>query len=314
MAKPTLEQLEKKVKKAPFLVEPNKKYLVKEKPNTGTPSALREQNRAKMGGGFSEPLPIPWVENQRRYDTGLNENSPEFTGLSAKDIQVILKDRAELVKHLDFLVKSSGLTETEFLTGDTDKDIKPFRLTVKHGLIVDTTNRDSYLKLFLTMRGKYLMPITDKGNEGRYSASMYQIEGSEEATEEKGKKALMQAEVQAWIVANYDTNKDKVHHTLVYADLLNVREKKEKGILLQGVQIAIDNYDVLERVHNAIKNVDYQDIQMHVKVKQAITKGVIKYTKQRYTYLDQYLGATVKAVAATLQTPEFLDVGEKILK
>lgn len=314
MSKLDLDVLEKSTKKAAFEVLPNKKYLIKERPNSATPLALREQNRAKMGGGFSEPLPLNWIESQRRYDTGLNENSPEFAGKSKQYIKKVLDERKDLRDHLDFLVQGSGLTETEFLTGDVDKDIPPFRLVVSHNLVLDTSNKDTYLKLFLTMRGKYLMPVTEKGNIGKYGSAMYQIEGSEEATEEKGKKALMQSEVLGWIVANYDSNKEKVFKTLAYAGIMDVREKKEKGILLQGVQMAIDSFDILERTHSAIHEASWDDIQIHYKIKMAISKGIIKYSKQQYWYQEQVLGATVKEVAARLQTPEFIDIGEKILK
>ena len=53
MAKSKIEKLsdnlEKTTKRAPFRVEKDKKYLIKERINSGTPSGLKEFHRSKMG-------------------------------------------------------------------------------------------------------------------------------------------------------------------------------------------------------------------------------------------------------------------------
>ena len=57
MAKSKIEKLsdnlEKTTKRAPFRVEKDKKYLIKERINSGTPSGLKEFHRSKMGGGLA---------------------------------------------------------------------------------------------------------------------------------------------------------------------------------------------------------------------------------------------------------------------
>jgi len=302
------ENLEKTTKRAPFRVEKDKKYLIKERINSGTPSGLKEFHRSKMGGGFSEPIPIPFSNG--RYDTGLNKYSSEFKSKSAAKKAKILEERQDLIDHLNFLVESSGKTETEFLQG-IDGELL-FRLVASHGLILDTSNSDTYLKLFLAMRGNYIMPLTEKGDEGKYAAAMYQIEGVSEQEEDKGNKALMTGEVIEWFMKNYDNNKSTVEKTLVYVDILPVNQTKSKGILLQTVQKAIESFEKLEDLHYTINNVSQEEINMLHSVKKAKQKGLIKYQKGNFYYEAEYLAPTLKGVVAKLQTPDFVTIGEKI--
>lgn len=317
----TLEKIEKTTKRASFIVEPNSKYLVTERPIDGTPDGLRAKGRSKMGGGFYEPLPLPWLDSQGRYDTGLNEFSPEFAGKSQTEITKILKERKVLADHLDFLVKSSGLSETDFLAGADITNSKgevvqareSYRLNVTHGSILDTSSKDTYLKLFLTLRGNALMPKSESGNLGKYGGAMYQIEGVEAMKENKYSEANLQAENVAWLISNYEVNKKRVFDTLVYVGLMEVRQEKDRGVLADLLLSKTLSFTVIENLHNAIKNVDYDDIKNHVKVKEAIASGKIKRDKKGYSYDEHYLGSDVNTVVKKLMLPEHQEAAITIL-
>lgn len=312
----TLTKAEKLTKNAKpvFVVEPNKKYLITELPNSSTPEALRALGRVKMGGDFRESVGAPWDDDTKRYDTGLNKYSREFFGKSQTEVNKILKERKELAEYLDLLTEQSGLTEVQFLAGYSEDGERrePYKLNVFHGKVVDTSDRDEYLKLYLACRSNLLMPSTEKGNIGKYGSAMYQVGGIEEIHDTKNERAEKEAEVITWVYTNYEGNKEKVFNTLIYANVLEVGQTKERGILVQLLQLTIKSYDNLERIHKAITEVDYDEIKQHVAVKRALKRGTLKRSKKGITYEEVILGYSIPEVVRALDNEDHIEIAEKV--
>jgi hypothetical protein len=288
-----------------FEVKPNTKYLILEKPNSGTPKELKEVGRAKLGGKFFEFAAVPWNEKYQKYDTGLDKLSSEFIGKDPKEVDKILKDRKALVEYLNALVeRHPSKNENEFLA--------EYRLRIYHNQIVDTSDIDMYLRLFLAMRGTAITPEKEKGNIAKYGNSMYMIVDTEAKVDAKKELAAKKLEAKRWLLNKLDANREEAIEYLRYEGVLAVNQDKEDAILLDVFEKKIEDYEVLESFLYSVKKIPLKDVKMHNGIKKLVQKGVIRKEKNGYVYDGAEVGVNLKAAVHFFNQKENIDLATKL--
>lgn len=285
-----------------YIVKPNRRYTILEKPDDSTPLELKNLGKAKMGGSsFSELAGCPWDETIRRYETGLNKHSREFRGKSASEVEKILEDRKDLIQYLNELVTASGTSENEFLAD--------YLLKVTHNKIVDTSNLDNYLRLFLAMRGTVIAPEEERGNIGKYRSSMYMLRDTQQAFDAKKENSEKRAKVKKWF---WGTDEEEVLEVLRYEGILKPNQVKSLPVLSDIVEKRIANIDKLNELVRTIENVSKEEIFVTNLVNAKIKEKVIRKDGKSLFLGDQKLGANVRAAVKFLRDPDNLEYLSKL--
>lgn len=290
-----------------FEVHPNRRYLITEKPHNDTPIELEKEGKSKAGTVFFEFAGCPWNETKQKYDTGLDRTSAEFKNKTEGETNKILEEREELRKHLDYL--RGDRTENDFLAN--------FKLKVYHNEIIDTSDRDNYLKLYLAMRGTTITPSNDKGNLDKYKNSNYQIVNADEQKDAKKELAQMKRESQRWLLKKLDNDKETAIAYLKYVNMISINEKpKEDDLLVETFTHRIDqDYSFLREFYHAIKSdsVKKDDVFLNNEVRQKISKGKIVRQNGKYIYNGVELGANVPEVVFNLKQKEYKELVPELI-
>lgn len=292
-----------------FEVRRNNTYIIKEKATADTPSSLYSVGRSKMGGMFFEFAGCPWDETNKRYDTGLDKTSREFRGKSEQEVNKILNERKELVEHLENLIESHS-------TKDRNEVIAGLRMKVNHNMIVKTDNPDTYLRLFLAMRGKTITPYTEKGNLGKYGSSMYVIEDLDQETKHSEKLANGKMKVLKWLFNKLDDKKhgkQDVLEVLRHENILSDTQTADNGILVDLVTKRIEDVATLDNLLHVIEKVPMEDVIIINKIKKLHKNNSLRKERTSYVIDGVELGTSYKEVANNLKKPENADLAIKYL-
>jgi uncharacterized protein YecA (UPF0149 family) len=283
-----------------------KKYLILEKPTPDTPKVLRDNGRSKMGD-FPTYAGCPYDENQKVYDTGLDSTSREFMGLDSKTITVSLKNRKELVDYFEQRVKQTDHK-------DPQKFLENYFLKVSHNSLHDTNDMDTYLRLFLAMRGTSITPEKEQGNLAKYGRSMFKIVDKDEEVNFKKDRSKKRYEAISWMRDKLRDNRPEAIMYLKYLQLISQRTAvTEDYIIMEAIEEKVKDSVFLERFTNVIKTVPLEEIQDYNRVALAVDKGTIKKEKGgMFVYDGHELGKNFKTVAATLNKKDYVAVAERI--
>lgn len=288
-----------------FEVVQGQKYLITERPNAETPAPLKRLGRMKKTR-TSEPVFCVYDEKRKAYDTGLNKYSREFDGKKQEEVDKILEERKLLSDYLNSLVESSNKTETEFLSD--------YPLNARHNLTVDTSNIDSYLRLYLAMRGSDLCPLDDQYNP-KYNAALYQIESR--ATTQKREEVVAEMRMKAvrWVLDKMDNNRDEAIDFLRYMDVIGLTHtKKSNTLLFQTFEKKIDSdYKILEDFVDTIETKTWEEIRTLNVVRRAIMTKKISKDGNVYTFNGNEIGRDAVEIAKNLKKPEYAEIAYKLL-
>jgi hypothetical protein len=289
-----------------YSIKPNRTYRIVEKINAATPEGLKAIGRVKMGSGFSEFIGCLYdtTNNINRYDTGLDKTSREFFGKKKEEVEKILADREDLIEYFEMI--KNGRSNEEFLPS--------FTLQISHNTLLDTSNPDTYLKLFLAMRGNLICPETEIGNP-KHNASNYILVDSDEQKDVRTKVKEMEIDIQEWLFKTWSDNKEEVLEYLRYSEILALDTKVNSKVgIVQAVEMAIKNYDNLLKLHTTIKTKTFNDVKRFNLVRTMIRKGQIKRVGQLYTYEGIELGTDAHSVTAFLFAKANKQVAAKLLE
>lgn len=285
-------------------IKKNTNYIILEKPNSVIPE-LKRNGKYKLGV-FDTVVPIKYNDLQNRYDTGLNRHSEEFKGMSETEISKNLEERKELINYLNSLVEGSGKSETEFLSTYLHK------FKINHNKILDTSDLDTWLKLWLATRLDYICPEKNKGNV-KYKSSPYMLRDSGEKLDAEKTFKDKQNKAMKWFYKTYSEDKEKVENILRYENILPAGQKKDESLLMDLLKVHINKIDKLDNLLRTIESTPYQTIILHNEVIKAVKNRKITRHSGRFFYLDTELGSDTKAVIKFLDNPDNFEITEKIL-
>lgn len=288
-----------------YEIKPNRTYRIQEYVNQATPDGLKNIGRSKMGGGFHELVGCLYDSRTERYDTGLDKTSREFFGKSEKEVEKTLKDRKELVEHFEYV--KAGRTNEEFLPSYT--------LEVYHGLLLDTSSRDVFLRLWFAMRNNLIAPQKDTGNRGKYSTASYVLIDNESEKDAKTKFKEQEYDILAWLTKTWDENSEEVLEYLKYTGILDLGAKKTSKVgVYETVSMTIKNREKLEELSKATKEVAYNDVKIFNQIKKIIRAGEIQKVGQMYVFENIELGVDAHAIAKFLTLKANREIATKIFK
>lgn len=288
-----------------FEVNRGQKYLVTERPNSETPAPLKKLGRMKKTK-TSEPIFCIYDDKRKRYDTGLNKYSREFDGKSQAEIDKILEERKELIEYLTSLVETSGKSEEDFLS--------EFPLNVTHNITIDTSSTDTWLRLYLAMRGNDLCPTTDQYNP-KYNSALYQIESRSTTQKREEIVAEMRMEAVKWVLDKLTNNREEAIDFLRYLDIIGLTHaKKTDTLLFQTFEKKIDSdFKLLEDFVDAIKTQSWTDIKTLNTVRKAIITKKISKDGNVYTFNGTEIGRDATDITRNLKKTEFAEIAYKLL-
>lgn len=288
-------------------VKKDTSYLILENPNGNTLVSLREHGKSKMTLQAVEYAGCPWDEDSQVYDTGLDPLSKEFVGKSKAEVDKILKERKELADYLKQRVeRTPHKNQTEFLAG--------FKLELAHNKVVDTSNMEEYLKLYLALRGNLLAPEEDKGNIARYGNAFYKVVNKSKQVDIKKETQNRKKEITRWFIEKEDDDLRQVIEYLKYVGFLNSRINiEDAGLVLDIINKKIEEFDNLEKLHKAIKTVAYTDVKAHNAFVAAYTNNIVRKEKGVYIIEGVVLADTIQESIKILSTKENITLFDKIL-
>ncbi len=285
----------------------DKKYLILEKPTPDTPKALRDIGRSKVGN-FPTYSGCPYNDTLKVYDTGLDSTSSEFSGKDAKEVTKILKDRKILS---DYLKQRVDQTDHK----DQQKFLEEYFLEIRHNKLVDTGDLDTYLRLYLVMRGTTLTPENEQGNLAKYGKSMFKIVDKDAEVDFKKEQSRKRYEVKSWFQTKLLENRPEAVAYLKYLGLLKSRTAvTEDYIIMESIEEKVKDSMFLNNTLNVIKTVPLKEIAEYNNVAEAVEKGIIKREKGGgYSFDGIELGNSFKVIAANLNKKEFSEIAERVL-
>lgn len=288
-------------------VKKNTTYLILENPNGNTPQSLREHGKSKLALYASEQAGCPYDVQREVYDTGLDPLSREFVGKSKEEVDKILEERKELVDYLRQRVeRTEHKNETEFLA--------KFKLELTHNKVVDTSNMEDYLKLYLVMRGNLLAPEEDRGNIARYGDAFYKITNKSAQIDIKKQNLKRKEFIKDWFFENRKENLQKVIDYMKYVEFVPITMNiEDSSLALDILDKKIEDFGNLEKIENAIKTVVYQDVKAHNAFIKAFRKNIIRKEKGTFMMEGVLLADTIKESIKLLKTKDNITLFDKIL-
>lgn len=289
-------------------IQKNRLYRIVEKPGNTTPDALRKAGRFKMVAHTAEPARCLYrgtIENGV-YDTGFEESSLDFRNKDPKEVKKILKEREELANYFkirkeQYLKSHPDKTENDFIAG--------IGIDMSHNQVIDTSDMETYLKLYLALRGGKMTPEDDKFNP-IYNSSLYMLidsEGTDELAESYATKKL---EAMTWFGTTLKEKPDTLKEYLRYVGAISISRTVSNRVLIDVFEKFISDSTKLDELLRVKNEVDLEKVTIINKIRLLRSKRKIVKENGIWYYGNTELGKTDYQIYETLMK----DGNENILQ
>lgn len=297
------------LEKVEFKISPDKVYRIYEKLDGSTPNELKELHRYKMVANTIEPARCMWVGNPHtgRYDTGLDTTSKDFRGLTEAQAKTALKDKQKLINYYEsrrdaYLKRNTDKSETDFLASEE------CGIELRHGLILDTSNMDIYMRLYLAFRGGQITPDVDTSNP-KYNPSLFAISLMSTENDNTESKFDKEARVITWYTNHKaNDNLEDVIKTLQYVGALAYGRTATAHVVGGILQQHIKDVTKLDELLKVIDSVEIEEIYIKTKINHLIKKMVIKREDNVYYYKGNALGKGLTQIYDTITNHDNTDI------
>lgn len=240
------------------------------------------------------------------YDTGFEKDSVDFIGMSASEVNKILKDRKPLIdlferKKEAYFRSHPDSTEEEFTASPN------CGVDLKHGVVLDTSNPDTFLKLYLAFRGGMITPDCDQSNP-EFNSSLFIIKELGSDKEKETSYMEKELEVLTWFSNQWAKDEELTKNYLQYVGCLRVGRKATKSVTLGLIKHWITDRQNLDYLLEVIKTTPVDEILIKNKIASLIKRNKIKREDGSYYFEGVDLGRNKQSIYNKLQEPEQADL------
>ena len=260
-------------------------------------------------------IPNPHDASKGVYDTGFYEDSPVYANLPKTEVKKIV---ANLKKHI---VKPY---EAKYGAGILDnKNIEfwdSYSYDLYEGKIIDTSNVDDLLGLYISLLGRFLTPIGEENNP-LYKKSFFVIRDSSSIMKREEEVVKKEFEVIAKVNELLNSKKEKAKQLLVYLDVITPNTKMTDSRMMLALNRKLKDPNNIDYFYEIVQNVGDKafDDKMFIyyKLKRGVETGKIVKIRNDYFINNIDLGKDLRKIAEALSARELegelKEVYEKVI-